>query len=108
MSAEKKHDLQPTLVEGNQLRCPNCEQLGDPLVQFKPLDRSVKYEAELNVVQQHRRDKGGCGHVFSPGESWIMEEYLAGNLIPKTVMIELKRKIVELEAIINERREITV
>lgn len=73
------------LVEGNKVRCPGCEVLCDPSYHLKPFARAAKYRQELNVVYQHRRDRGGCGHVFSPGEPWIVEEYLAGNLVPRAV-----------------------
>jgi hypothetical protein len=66
----------------------------------------VKYKNELNIVQQHRRDKGGCGHVFSPGDTWIIEEYLAGNLIPFALLTEARKRITELEIKMNGRREI--
>jgi hypothetical protein len=106
MSDSNQDSSKPSLVEGNNLRCPNCEELGDILVQFKPLDRSKKYESELNVIQQHRRDKGGCGHVFSPGDSWIMEEYLSGGLIPKSLLDKARSDIIELELeLMRERRK---
>lgn len=59
-------------------------------------------------MQQHRRDKGGCGHVFSPGDTWIIEEYLAGNLIPLALLKEARERIVVLESEMNERREIKI
>lgn len=66
------------------MRCPNCEQLRDPVNQreFKRLDRNEKYANELNIVYQCVKSTGGCGHVFSPGDQQIMRAYLAGDLVP--------------------------
>lgn len=66
------------------MRCPNCEQLRDPLNQrqFKRLDRNEKYAHELNIVYQCVKSTGGCGHVFSPGDQNIIRAYLAGDLVP--------------------------
>ena len=48
--------------DDDQLRCPNCEELGDLATDFQALERNEKYRDELNMVYKHR----GCGHVFSP------------------------------------------
>ena len=85
--AEKK----PSLVEGNKLRCPNCEELGDLFGDFKPLERNEKYRDDLNTVYRHR----GCGHVFSPGDPLIIAAYLAGDLVPRSLLDEAKRKLRE-------------
>lgn len=73
-----------TLIEGHLMRCPNCEQLRDPLNprEFKRLDRNEKYASELNIVYQCVKSTGGCGHVFSPGDQSIIRAYLAGDLVP--------------------------
>lgn len=55
-----------TLVRGSKLICPGCEAEGDAAYHFKPLDKNERYETELATVYQHRRDRGGCGHVFAP------------------------------------------
>jgi len=39
-----------------------------------------EFKGELNPVYKHKLAK--CGHVFSPGDPWIIEAYLAGDLIP--------------------------
>jgi hypothetical protein len=80
------------LVEGNKLRCPKCEQLGDLFGDFKPLERSEKYRDELNMVYKHQR---GCGHVFSPGDPWIIAAYLAGDLVPRALLDEARAKLRE-------------
>lgn len=85
------------LVEGHKLRCPKCEELCDPFYHFKPLQFVAKYERELNRVLQHRRDRGGCGHVFSPGEPWIIQEYISGNLVPRQLLTQALERIAELE-----------
>lgn len=79
---------QKSLVVGNKLRCPNCERVGDPLVSFSQLERNEQYESELNPVYLHRRDRGGCGHCFSPGEPWVMAAYLSGELVPRAALDE--------------------
>lgn len=79
------------LVEGNKLRCPKCEQLGDLFADFKALERNEKYREELNMVYKHR----GCGHVFSPGDPQIIAAYLAGDLVPRSLLDEAKRMLRE-------------
>jgi hypothetical protein len=79
------------LVEGNKLRCPNCEELGDLFGDFKPLARSEKYRDELNMIYKCRR----CHHVFSPGDPWIIAAYLAGDLVPRALLDAAKAKLRE-------------
>jgi hypothetical protein len=81
----------PSLVVGNRLRCPHCEQLGDLFADFKPLSRNERYREELNMVYKHR----GCGHVFSPGDPWIIAAYLAGDLVPRALLDEAKQTLKE-------------
>ena len=83
----------PSLVEGNRLRCPKCEQLGDLFGDFRPLERNERYRDELNMVYKHIR--GGCGHVFSPGDPWIIAAYVSGDLVPRSLLDEAKRKLKE-------------
>jgi len=85
----------PRLVEGGKLRCPNCEELGELFGDFKPLARSEKYRDELNMIYKHR----GCGHVFSPGDPWIIAAYLAGDLVPRSLLDEARAKLREGGAI---------
>ena len=81
----------PSLVEGNRLRCPKCEELGDLFRDFRALERNEKYRDELNMVYKHR----GCGHVFSPGDPQIIAAYLAGDLVPRALLDEAKAKLRE-------------
>lgn len=81
----------PSLVEGNQLRCPKCEQLGDLFRDFRALERNDKYSHELNMVYKHK----GCGHVFSPGDPQIIAAYLAGDLVPRALLDEARRQLRE-------------
>ncbi len=90
------------LTVGNKLRCPHCEQLGDPLYAFRPLELKEKYSEELNVVQCHRKDRGGCGHVFSLGEPNIIAAYIAGDLVPRQLLEDALRKVRELQAVLSE------
>lgn len=78
----------PSLVEGRYMRCPNCEELRDPMNerQLKRLERPVKYKDELNVIFLCRRETGGCGHVFSPTDrefTEVIKAWLSGDLVPK-------------------------
>jgi hypothetical protein len=72
------------LIVGSMMRCPNCEQLRDPLNErmFKRLDRNERYAKELNVVYQCVKSTGGCGHIFSPGDQRILMAFLSGDLVP--------------------------
>src|SRR3982751_6705162 len=94
------------LVEGNKLRCPHCGELGDPLYSFQPLEMSEEFKDELYLVQKHRRDRGGCGHVFAPGEPLIIAAYLSGVLIPRTALEEANKTIVELREQLSEAKAI--
>lgn len=84
------------------MRCPNCEQLGDVLLNFTPLERSAKYEGELNIIYVHRRALGGCGHAFSPGNLEILAAYLAGELVPRDFLDQAVTRIKELERKLND------
>lgn len=90
-TAQVATDARPALVEGNRLRCPQCEQLGDLFKDFRALERNEKYREELNMVYRHQ----ACGHVFSPGDPWIIAAYLAGDLVPRALLDEAKRKLKE-------------
>jgi hypothetical protein len=98
---------------GGKLLCPGCETEADFLYAFKALDRPEKFSRDTNPIYKHRRDRGGCGHVFSPGDPWIIEAYLSGDLIPATVVTELRQTVSELQAIIatstpsDERRPVS-
>ena len=81
----------PSLVEGNRLRCPKCEELGDLFGDFNPLERNERYRDELNMVYKHK----ACGHVFSPGDPWIIAAYLSGDLVPRALLDEAKTKLKE-------------
>jgi uncharacterized protein (DUF983 family) len=81
----------PSLVEGNQLRCPKCEQLGDLFRDFRALERNEKYAHELNMIYKHK----ACGHVFSPGDPQIIAAYLAGDLVPRSLLDDARRQLRE-------------
>lgn len=57
---------------------------------------------DLNVVYQCKRDKGGCGHVFSLGDQRVMLAYLNGDLIPRVSLDRADRRIAELEGELAE------
>lgn len=96
MPASEASGDKPRLVEGIQLRCPKCSALGHPFRDFKPLELVEQYRHELNPIYKHRKDRGGCGHVFSPGDPWIIEAYLSGDLVPKSSVDQLKTEIAYL------------
>lgn len=104
-----------SLVEGSNVRCPNCEALCHPFRDLKPLQMVEAFKQELNPIYKHSKDRGGCGHVFSPGEPWIIEAYLAGDLVPVALLTEAKETIARLQALVDgnvksldnaERREV--
>jgi hypothetical protein len=90
-----------SLVVGSQLRCPNCGVLGHPFRDFKPLELVDRYRRELNPVYKHAL-QGGCGHVFSPGDPWIIEAYLAGDLVPKAQLAHANDLISRLTTQLEE------
>lgn len=89
--SEPSDTPRPSLVEGNRLRCPKCEELGDLFRDFNPLERNERYRDELNMVYKHKV----CGHVFSPGDPWIIAAYLSGDLVPRALLDEAKTKLRE-------------
>lgn len=86
-----------SLTRGNKLVCPGCLAEGDPLYHFKTLHMNPDFAHELNAIQIHRRDREGCGHVFSPGEPSILQAYLSGELIPRELLDNAKDKIQSLQ-----------
>jgi len=69
-----------TLLTGNgHLRCPGCEATGSIGQHFKPLDKNERYGEQLATVYRHRRDRGGCGHVFAPLVPHIPMDYVRLN-----------------------------
>lgn len=91
-----------SLVVGNQLRCPKCLTLGHPFRDFTPLELVDRYRRELNPVYKHVVHKGGCGHVFSPGDPWIIEAYLSGDLVPKASLVQANQTVSSLTAQLEE------
>lgn len=85
-----------SLAVGNKLVCPDCEELGTPGYHFKPLDRNEAYANELHIVYQHRKDRGGCGHIFSPGDQWVIAAFLAGDLVPREQQERARALVAEL------------
>jgi hypothetical protein len=79
------------------MRCPHCEEDGT-MAAFKPLDLNVKYQHDLNPVYKHL----GCGHVFSPGDPWIIAAYLAGDLVPAEMVTALRETVNELRAVVAQ------
>lgn len=76
------------LIEGGKLRCPNCGQV-QHLHWYRAFDRPAEFARELNVIYQCPTYKGGCNHVFSPGDPQIMEAYLSGKLVPVEAIPDL-------------------
>jgi hypothetical protein len=65
------------------------------MADFKALDLNPKYQHDLNPVYKHL----ACGHVFSPGDPWIIAAYLSGELVPAGVVNEMRETINELRAV---------
>jgi hypothetical protein len=85
----------PSIVLGNgQMRCPHCEEDGT-MGDFKALDLNEKYKHDLNPVYKHL----GCGHVFSPGDPWIVAAYLSGELVPAEMVTALRETVNELRTL---------
>lgn len=100
--SEGDNKPKPRLTEGHQLRCPGCEKLGHPFRDFKPMVVVEKYQDELFPVYCHVKYRGGCGHVFAPGDPWIIKAYLAGDLVPAERVTLLKQEVENLQARIAE------
>lgn len=83
---------------GGKFLCPGCEEEGDMLLDFIALDRNPTYAKDLNPIYRHRKDRGGCGHVFSPGDPWIIAAYLSGDLVPRSALTALEEALNELRA----------
>jgi hypothetical protein len=83
---------------GGKLLCPGCEREGDILLDFIALDRNPVYAKDLNPIYRCRKDRGGCGHVFSPGDPWIIQAYLSGDLVPREALTALREALSELRA----------
>lgn len=75
--------------------------------EFKPLEMREQFKRELNPVYVHVGDSPSgkrCGHAFSPGEPWIIEAYLAGDLVPKTLLESAQIEIAFLRVQLEEMR----
>lgn len=85
------------VLSRGRLRCPHCEQVGKYPGDFKSLDLNPKYKDDLNPVYKHI----GCGHVFSPGDPLIIQQYITGQLVSRSVFEDLQRTVQRLEAIVG-------
>lgn len=65
---------------------------------FKALDLNEKYRHDLNPVYKHM----GCGHVFSPGDPWIIAAYLSGELVPIRMVTDLRETVNELRGLVSQ------
>lgn len=87
------------VIGGGKLRCPHCEESGT-MAAFKALDLNVKYQRDLNPVYKHL----DCGHVFSPGDPWIVAAYLSGDLVPSEMVTALRETVNELRALVAQMK----
>lgn len=53
------------------MTCPRCEVQRD-ILDYKPFDRTVAYESQLNPVYKCPKAKGGCSYIFSPGDEAVL------------------------------------
>jgi hypothetical protein len=65
---------------------------------FKALRLNEKYKHDLNPVYKH----SACGHVFSPGDPWIIAAYLAGELVPRETVVSLRETVEDLHALVAQ------
>lgn len=63
--------LKSQLIRGDQMRCPHCEQFNH-LFWYVRYEQVEKYAMETNPVYMCPKFKGGCGHVFSPGDHSLL------------------------------------
>jgi hypothetical protein len=77
-----------------KLLCPNCEQ-ANHVQWYKGLDKKIKYADELNQVYVCEQRRGGCGHIFSPGDHRVIVAYLSGQLVPRALVEELAEERVK-------------
>lgn len=68
------------------------------MADFKALDLNEKYKHDLNPVYKHL----ACGHVFSPGDPWIIAAYLSGELVPAETVTALRETVGELRALVAQ------
>ncbi len=97
MAAGEPGHVESIVLSRGRMRCPNCEEEGKYPGDFKALDVNQKYKRDLNPIYKHM----GCGHVFSPGDPWIIQEFLAGNLLPRSMLEDLQGTIDRLQGIID-------
>lgn len=97
MAAGEASQEASIVLHGGRMRCPHCEQVGKYPGDFKALKINEKYKRDLNPIYKHR-----CGHVFSPGDPWIIAAYLKGDLIPRAMLEPLRETIAELQAVVGE------
>jgi hypothetical protein len=95
-AGEPDHGESIVLSRG-RLRCPHCEQVGRYPGDFRALDLNEKYRRDLNLIYKHI----ACGHVFSPGDPWIIQEFLEGNLLPRSMLEDLQQTVDRLQAIVD-------
>lgn len=53
------------------MRCPGCERFNH-LFWYQRFGQIEKYAMETNPVYLCPKPKGGCGHVFSPGDHSLL------------------------------------
>jgi len=82
------------------MRCPHCEEDGT-MAAFKPLDLNARYQRDLNPVYKHL----ACGHVFSPGDPWIIAAYVSGELVPAAMVTALRETVEELRGVVAQMKE---
>jgi hypothetical protein len=99
VAGHHRTSLDSIVLVGGRMRCPHCEEDGT-MASFKALDLNVKYQHDLNPVYKHL----SCGHVFSPGDPWIIAAYLSGELVPAEMVTALRETINELRAVVAQMK----
>jgi hypothetical protein len=62
------------------MRCPSCEEFHH-LFWYVRLDQVEKYAMETNPIFRCPTYKGGCGHVFSPGDRSLLVQMLSAPAV---------------------------
>lgn len=79
----RQADCPSVFTKDGKLICPNCERTRF-VNWYIHCERPSKYEGDLNQVYICPRNRGGCGHCFSPGNRELVSlliAYLEGKLV---------------------------
>lgn len=93
-----------SLIEGVFIICPYCGQRRLPERDLRRMHRPTEYLSELNVVYECKKQRGGCGHVFSLGDQRIIAAWLSGDIVPRQWLDDKIKRVNELQAELSQLR----